>query len=45
MTRIADLPDADLQALRHKTQADYDGFRARGLKLDMTPRQTGPGTA
>ncbi len=36
MTQLADLPDADLQALRRKTQADYDAFRARGLKLDMT---------
>jgi DNA-binding transcriptional MocR family regulator len=36
MTRIADLPDAELQALRGKVRADYDAFRARGLKLDMT---------
>jgi DNA-binding transcriptional MocR family regulator len=36
MTRIADLPDADLHALRRQVRADYDAFRARGLKLDMT---------
>jgi DNA-binding transcriptional MocR family regulator len=36
MTRIADLPDADLQILRTRIRADYDTFRARGLKLDMT---------
>jgi DNA-binding transcriptional MocR family regulator len=36
MNRIADLPDTDLQALRHKVRAEYDAFRARGLKLDMT---------
>jgi hypothetical protein len=36
MTRISDLPDADLQALRLKVRGEYDAFRARGLKLDMT---------
>jgi hypothetical protein len=36
MTRIADLPDAELQALRRQVQAEYEAFRARGLKLDMT---------
>jgi DNA-binding transcriptional MocR family regulator len=36
MTRLAELPDADLQSLRRQTQAEYDAFRARGLKLDMT---------
>jgi DNA-binding transcriptional MocR family regulator len=36
MTRIADLPNAELQALRRQVQAEYDAFRARGLKLDMT---------
>ncbi len=36
MTRIADMPDAELQALRRKVRAEYDTFRARGLKLDMT---------
>jgi hypothetical protein len=36
MNRIADLPDTDLQAVRQKVRAEYDAFRARGLKLDMT---------
>ena len=36
MNRIADLSNADLQALRHGVRAEYDAFRARGLKLDMT---------
>jgi DNA-binding transcriptional MocR family regulator len=36
MNRIADLPDAALQTLRQKVRAEYDAFRARGLKLDMT---------
>jgi DNA-binding transcriptional MocR family regulator len=36
MNRIADLPDTDLQAARQKVRAEYDAFRARGLKLDMT---------
>jgi aspartate/methionine/tyrosine aminotransferase len=36
MNLIADLPDTDLLALRHKVRADYDAFRKRGLKLDMT---------
>jgi DNA-binding transcriptional MocR family regulator len=36
MNRIADLPDPDLQAMRQKVRVDYDAFRARGLKLDMT---------
>jgi DNA-binding transcriptional MocR family regulator len=36
MTQISDLPDAALQGLRVRTRTDYDAFRARGLKLDMT---------
>src|SRR5471030_1113387 len=36
MNRIADLPDADLGALRRRVRDKYDAFRARGLKLDMT---------
>ncbi|HEY1412381.1 MAG TPA: aminotransferase class I/II-fold pyridoxal phosphate-dependent enzyme [Rhodopila sp.] len=36
MNRIADLSNADLQALRGSVRAEYDAFRARGLKLDMT---------
>ncbi len=42
MNRIADLPDADLHALRQTTRADYDAFRARGLKLDMTRGKPAP---
>lgn len=42
MTRPSDLPDADLQSLRRQTQADYDAFRARGLKLDMTRGKPAP---
>lgn len=36
MNRIADLSNAELQALRGSVRAEYDAFRARGLKLDMT---------
>jgi len=36
MNRIADLPDAALETLHRRVRADYDAFRARGLKLDMT---------
>ena len=42
MTRVADLPDADLHSLRQQTQAEYEAFRARGLKLDMTRGKPGP---
>ncbi|MEA2729019.1 MAG: hypothetical protein QOF70_3494, partial [Acetobacteraceae bacterium] len=36
MNRIADLPDAALETLHRRVRAEYDAFRARGLKLDMT---------
>ena len=36
MNRIAELSNADLQTMRHAVRAEYDAFRARGLKLDMT---------
>jgi DNA-binding transcriptional MocR family regulator len=36
MNRIADLSNAELQVLRQTVRAEYDAFRARGLKLDMT---------
>jgi aspartate/methionine/tyrosine aminotransferase len=36
MNRLADLSPADLQAVHRQTRAEYDAFRARGLKLDMT---------
>ena len=42
MTPIADLSGDDLQALRLKVRADYDAFRARGLKLDMTRGKPAP---
>jgi DNA-binding transcriptional MocR family regulator len=42
MNRIADLPNAALKALRHQTRAEYDAFRARGLKLDMTRGKPAP---
>ena len=42
MTRIADLPDAELQALRHTVRGEYEAFRARGLKLDMTRGKPAP---
>jgi len=36
MNRLADLPDAALNTLHQTVRAEYDAFRARGLKLDMT---------
>src|SRR5271166_3492951 len=36
MSLIADLSKLELAALRGKVQAEYDAFRAQGLKLDMT---------
>ncbi|MDR3533479.1 MAG: aminotransferase class I/II-fold pyridoxal phosphate-dependent enzyme [Rhodopila sp.] len=42
MNRIADLPDADLQALRRQVREEYEAFRARGLKLDMTRGKPAP---
>jgi DNA-binding transcriptional MocR family regulator len=42
VTRIADLNKDDLYALRDKVRADYDAFRARGLKLDMTRGKPAP---
>ena len=41
MNRIADLPDAALNTLRRQVRAEYDVFRARGLKLDMTRGKPG----
>src|SRR3984957_14001580 len=41
-TQIANLPDVELEALRRATRADYDAFRARGLKLDMTRGKPAP---
>ncbi|WP_026607674.1 aminotransferase class I/II-fold pyridoxal phosphate-dependent enzyme [Methylocapsa acidiphila] len=42
MTTIADLSDADLEALRARVQDQYDAFRAQGLKLDMTRGKPAP---
>jgi DNA-binding transcriptional MocR family regulator len=36
MNLIADLPDAALETLRRNVRGEYEAFRARGLKLDMT---------
>lgn len=41
-TQIANLPDAELEALRRRTRAEYDAFRGRGLKLDMTRGKPAP---
>lgn len=35
-------PTEDLQAARRRVQADYETFRARGLKLDMTRGKPAP---
>jgi len=42
MNRIADLPDATLQSLHRQVRAEYDAFRARDLKLDMTRGKPAP---
>jgi DNA-binding transcriptional MocR family regulator len=42
MTPIADLSDAALETLRRQTRAEYDAFRARGLRLDMTRGKPAP---
>jgi DNA-binding transcriptional MocR family regulator len=42
MPPITDLSNADLQALHHQVRAEYEAFRARGLKLDMTRGKPGP---
>ena len=42
MNQITDLPDADLQTLRRMVRAEYNAFRARGLKLDMTRGKPAP---
>jgi DNA-binding transcriptional MocR family regulator len=39
---IADLSQSDLEALGERVRADYDAFRARGLKLDMTRGKPAP---
>ena len=42
MKPIADLNDKDLRALRDEVRGDYETFRARGLKLDMTRGKPAP---
>ena len=42
MPAIAELSDAELEALRGRIQAGYDAFKARGLKLDMTRGKPAP---
>lgn len=39
---LADLSAADLEGLTARIRADYDAFRARGLKLDMTRGKPAP---
>ncbi|MGD0107864.1 MAG: aminotransferase class I/II-fold pyridoxal phosphate-dependent enzyme, partial [Rhodopila sp.] len=42
MSRIADLPDDALKTLRLQVRSEYDAFRGRGLKLDMTRGKPAP---
>ncbi len=42
MSRIADLPTEELEALRRRVRGAYDAFRGRGLKLDMTRGKPSP---
>jgi aspartate/methionine/tyrosine aminotransferase len=42
MTQIAVLSNSDLQAIRERIKGEYDAFRARGLKLDMTRGKPSP---
>lgn len=42
MTTITALADGDLAAHYRHVHADYEAFRARGLKLDMTRGKPGP---
>jgi DNA-binding transcriptional MocR family regulator len=40
--QIANLSDSELETLRRKIRAEYEVFRARGLKLDMTRGKPAP---
>ncbi len=40
--QIANLSDNELETLHRKIRAEYEGFRARGLKLDMTRGKPAP---
>src|ERR1700733_12247440 len=42
MTQLADMSNSDLHALRRQVRAEYDAFRARGLRLDMTRGKPAP---
>src|SRR5580692_11392249 len=42
MRRIADFKNEDLYTLRHRVRSEYETFRARGLKLDMTRGKPAP---
>jgi DNA-binding transcriptional MocR family regulator len=42
MSKIAELPTEQLQALHARVKGEYDEFRARGLKLDMTRGKPAP---
>ena len=42
VTRIIDSKTEDLQALRSRIRAEYEGFRARKLALDMTRGKPSP---
>ena len=39
---VVQLPPAQLNTLRARVQADYDAFKTRGLKLDMTRGKPAP---
>jgi DNA-binding transcriptional MocR family regulator len=41
-TQIANLSDTELETLRRQIRAEYEAFRARGLKLDMTRGKPAP---
>jgi DNA-binding transcriptional MocR family regulator len=40
--QIANLSDTELKTFRRKIRAEYEAFRARGLKLDMTRGKPAP---
>lgn len=42
MNGIADLSAEDLRALRNRVLGEYEGFRARGLQIDMTRGKPSP---
>src|SRR5271157_6537588 len=41
-TQIANLSNTELETLRRQIRAEYDVFRARSLKLDMTRGKPAP---